>query len=109
MNTIGGLFLGAALNHWLKRRRPQWAFSVGELLTIYVLLALGTGLTCSLWDVGGSAYIYMTYPFWFASDQNRWQQVVWPNLPAWLTVQDRGVLEGFFRGDASPYTARIIG
>ncbi len=109
INTVGELFLGAALNHWLSRRRPQWAFSAGELLTIYLLLALGTGLTCSLWDIGGSAYIYMTYPFWFATDQNHWQEVVWPNLPAWLTVPDRGVLEGFYRGDASAYTARIIG
>jgi hypothetical protein len=108
INTVGGLFLGAVLNRWLQRRKPQWAFTAGELLTIYVMLAIGTGLTCSLWDVGGSAYIYMTYPFWFASPQNHWQELVWPNLPTWLTVQDRGVLEGFYRGEASPYTAQIL-
>ena len=108
INTVGGIFLGAVLNRWLQHRRPRWAFSAGELLTVYLMLALGTGLTCSLWDVGGSAYIYMTYPFWFATAQNRWQELVWPNLPTWLTVQDREVLEGFYRGSASPYAMRIL-
>lgn len=108
MNTVGALFLGALANRWLQRRRPRWAFSTGELLTIYVALALGTGLTCSIWDVGGSAPIYMTYAFWFATPQNRWEELVWPSLPDWLTVQDRGVLEGFYYGQSTPYTAEVF-
>ncbi len=33
---------------------------------------------------------------------------MWPNLPTWLTVQDRDVLEGLYYGQASPYTAEIL-
>ncbi len=108
MNTVGGLFLGALLNRWLRRRWPRWAFSAGELLTIYLALAIGTGLTCSIWDVGGSAPIYMTHAFWFATPQNRWQELVWQSLPSWLTVRDHDVLEGLYYGQANPYTAQVI-
>ena len=108
MNAVGGLFLGALLNRWLRRRHPRWAFSAGELLTIYLTLAISTGLTCSIWDVGGAAPIYMTHAFWFATPQNRWQDLVWPNLPTWLTVRDRVVLEGFYYGQTSPYTALVL-
>jgi len=108
MNAVGALFLGALANRWLQRRRPRWAFSAGELLTIYLALALGTGLSCSIWDVGGSVPIYMTHAFWFATPGNRWQDVVWPNLPTWLTVRVREVLEGFYYGQSTPYTAQVL-
>jgi hypothetical protein len=108
MNTVGGLFVGALLNRWLRRRRPRWAFSAGELLTIYLTLAIGTGLTCSIWDIGGSAPIYMTHAFWFANPQNRWEHLVWPNLPTWLTVRDHDALEGLYYGQANPYTAQVL-
>jgi len=108
INTIAVLATGALLNRWLQRHRPRWAFSTGELLTVYVMLSLSTGLTCSLYDVGGSTHINMTYPFWFATPQNRWQEVVWPYLPSWLTVQDREVLTGFYQGKTSPYALWIL-
>ena len=108
INTVGGLFIGALVNRWLRRYRPQWAFSVGELLTIYLALTLSTGLTCSIWDIGGAAPIYMTHAIWFATPQNRWQDLVWPNLPQWLTVQPREVLDGFYNGESTPYTAGVL-
>jgi hypothetical protein len=46
-------------------------------------------------------------PFWFANPGNRWADILWPNLPAWLTVSNPEVLHGFFEGDANPY-ARIV-
>jgi len=107
-NTVGSLFLLALLNSWLRRRRPAWAFNAGEMLTIYLVLAISTGLTCSLWDVGGAIPIYMTHAFWAATDQNRWRELLWPNLPSWLTVQDRDVLAGFYQGDSSPYAGWIL-
>ena len=70
------------------------------------MLTLGTGLTCSIWDVGGAAPIYMTHPFWFATPQNRWQELVWPNLPSGSPCSPATVLEGFYNGQSTPYTAR---
>ena len=129
-DTVAVLVLGVLLSRWLRRRgagaklpqpvraspdaprerssRSRWALSPGELLTIYLMLGIGTGLTCSLWDVGGSVHIYMTHAFWFATPSNRWQELVWPNLPSWLTVQNREVLAGLYWGETSPYTRQIV-
>ncbi len=107
-NTIGLLFLHALLNQWLRRRRPTWAFSPGEMLTIYLMLGMSTGLVSSVWDLGGALSGYITYPFWFATDSNEWRELLWPNLPIWLTIQDRSVLEGFYMGRADPYRWGIL-
>jgi hypothetical protein len=107
-NTVALLFLGVLLNQWLKRRRPQSAFAAGELLTIYLMLGISTGLVSSVWDLGGSLAGIITYPFWFATDQNNWKTLLWPHLPAWLTVQDRGALEGFYSGASQAYAWPII-
>ena len=107
-NTVGFLFLLVLLNQWLKRARPSWAFSPGEMLTVYVMLNIGTGLTSSVWDLGGSIAPRITYPFWFASHQNGWRDLIWPNMPTWLTVRDTDVLEGLYLGRTSPYSWRII-
>ncbi len=107
-NTVGTLFLLALLNQWLKRRRPTWAFSAGEMLTIYLILGISTGLTCSLWDLGGSMSIYVTHVFWFANEQNEWRELLWPHLPLWLTVRDAEVLAGLYQGDTNPYVSAIL-
>lgn len=107
-NTVGGIFLGSLLNQLLKRWRPGWAFAPGELLTIYVLLGISTGLTSVSMSVNTSLAGVISYPFWFATPENEWQTLLWPHLPWWLTVSDRSVIEGFFVGDTTPYTWSII-
>jgi len=103
VNTIATLFVLALINQWLKRRRPRWAFGEGEMLTIYLMMGMSTGLISSAFDLGGSLAGTITYPFWFATKENRWRELLWPNLPAWLTVQDRTALESFYVGGVNPY------
>ena len=93
VNTVAALFLLALADQWLKRWRPRWAFGSGEMLTLYLMLGISTGLICSAFDVGGSLSGIVTYPYWFASKENRWREVLWPNLPPWLSVQDPQALE----------------
>jgi hypothetical protein len=104
VNTIAGLFLLALFNEWLKRRRSRWTFGAGEMLTLYLMVGVSTGLICSAFDLGGSLAGTITYPFWFATKENRWRDLLWPNIPPWLTVQDRTALESFYVGGANPYT-----
>jgi len=108
INIVTVLFLGVLLNEVLKRRRPRWALGAGELLTIYAMLGVGTGLVSSLWDLGGSLAGTITYPFWFATPENRWKDLLWPTLPTWLTVRDLDVLAGFYVGGAEPYDPRVV-
>ena len=108
VNTIAVLFVLAVVNQWLKRRRPRWAFGAGEMLTIYLMLGVSTGLMSSAFDLGGALSTTITYPFWFATPENKWQELLWPNLPTWLTVRDPEALAGFYLGRANPYTLTVI-
>jgi hypothetical protein len=108
VNTVAMLFLLTLINEVLKRRRSRWRFGAGEMLTIYLMLGMSTGLICSAFDLGGALSTTITYPFWFASPENRWQDLLWPNLPTWLTVRDHDVLTGFYLGHSTPYTADVI-
>ncbi len=107
-SAVAGLFVLAGLNQWLKRRSPRLALSPGELIAVYSALAISTGLCASPYDWGGAVSGVMTWPIWNATPGNRWEQVLWPNLPSWLFVTDRDALAGFFLGDSSPYQRRVL-
>ncbi len=102
VNTVAVLFALSLLNRWLRRRRSRLTFGSGEMLTIYLMLGVSTGLISSAFDLGGSLAGTITYPFWFATKENAWRELLWPNLPTWLTVQDRSALEELLRGRRQP-------
>jgi len=52
--AVGMLAFLTALNLLLRRRRPLWAFSSGELITIYLVVAICMGITGGIWQWGGS-------------------------------------------------------
>jgi len=107
-NAIAVLFVLAVATKWLRQRKPAWAFNTGEMLTVYLVLSIGTGLTCSVWDVGGSVPIYATHAFWFATEQNGWRESLWPNIPSFLTLRDRDALAGLYLGDLTPRWKDIL-
>lgn len=97
-----------ALNLLLRRYRPSWAFSPGELITIYVALAISAGISGGVWNWGGNLAPSIAYPIWLAGPANRWAEIMWPYLPPGLTVTDRDALEGFFLGGSSPYQWDVL-
>ena len=105
-NCVFYLFALAALNTILRRKRPQLAFSLGELLTIYVILSVATAW-CGV-DLLIPLPEAISGAFWFASPGNHWADVLWPNLPNWLMVSDPQVLQGFYEGETSPYTSTVL-
>jgi len=107
-NAVAALLVLALGNQLLRWRRPAWAFGAGELLTIYVMMVIGTGLMSSVWDVGGAVAGAITYPFRFATDENHWRDLLWPVLPPWLTVRDRDIIAGFYAGDSNPYDPAVV-
>ena len=108
VNSITLLFVLVLANQWLKRRRSRWAMGAGEMLTLYLMVATSTGLISSAFDLGGALATTITYPFWFATPENRWAELLWPHLPSWLTVQDPEALAGFYLGRANPYTMATL-
>lgn len=107
-NAVAALALLVLANHLLERFRPRLVLGRGELLTLYLMLVTSTGLICSIWHFGGALAGNISYPFWFATDENGWKTLVWPYLGTGLTVQDPTALEGFFLGSAHPYTWRVL-
>jgi len=106
--AVAGLVFLTAINLGLRRLGPRWTLTRGELIAVYLSLVFSLGITGSAWDWCGSIATVITWPIWNAGPENQWQELLWPNLPTWLTVMDRRALEGFFLGGASPYSRAVL-
>jgi hypothetical protein len=95
-NAVFSLFLLILVNLALLRARPQWALTQGELLTSYVLVALGS--TVAAHDMLQMLVPTIPHAFWFATPENKWAALMHPHLPAWLTLSDEHAMEGYYEG-----------
>jgi hypothetical protein len=105
-NCIAYLVALVGMNRLLHRWRPRWAFSAGELITIYLVLSLAT-CWCGV-DFLPDLPEAISNPFWFATPSNQWAELVLPYLPSWLTVSDPAVIGGLFEGYSTLYRAQVV-
>ena len=104
-NAIFCLFLVIVLNLPFRRFLPGVALQQGELLTIYSILMVavpvsGHDFTHTIFGTLGNAH-------WFATPENEWADLFRGYVPQWLEPQAH-VLDGYFTGQSSFYTARHI-
>jgi len=99
-NVVFILFFLALANLAVHKLRPQWALNRGELIIIYVMLAMGTSLA----GLDGMQVLIpvMTHGFWFANPENQWDQLL-ANAPPWLVVSDQQVLYDYYNGASTLY------
>lgn len=102
-NVIFTLFVLTLLNLLLKKISKRFALNQQELLVIYVMLSLATA-------VGGFDTIQVItqilgHPFWAATPENEWRELLWNYIPRWLTVSDLQALKGYYKGNSSLYVA----
>jgi hypothetical protein len=98
------VFLLAALllaNAAVRRLAPRAALAPGEMLTVYVMLALSSA-------VAGHDMIEVLTPIlahaaYFARPGNEWESKILPHLPPWLSVSDPRALEEFYTGIGTLY------
>jgi len=84
------------VNTLLRRLRPRWTLTSSELLLIYAMMAICAGLAYEgLW---GYALDYSAYPFYAASPENRWGELLAPHIPPWLQVSEPEAVRGFYEG-----------
>jgi len=101
------LFLLVVLNTLLIRVWPGQAFSRTELLVIYGMLIVSLGLL----QQGGLPYLVAltTYPYYAASPENQWAQLLLPHIPVWFQVRGMAasvwVWEGMPKGTSIPWGA----
>ena len=100
-NCILFLLILALVNRALARVSPRSAFSQGELLVVYVMLVISTAIMSFDWlDI---LIPMMTYPFRFATPENKWTEIIWPYVPDWISVRDPLALKGWYEGGTSMY------
>jgi len=90
------LFLLVLVNAALLRFWPSLVLSRGELLVAYGMMIVSVGLAMQ----GGLLYIVgaTTYPFYMASPENQWQEMIWPHVPFWLRLTNLQATEWYWEG-----------
>lgn len=89
------------INAALRRVRPRWAWTRGEMLTVYAMLACTVGLA------GGGFVPFLTAsipaPTHYATPENHWD--TWFRfLTPWATVSDPEAVKTFYQGQSSFWT-----
>jgi hypothetical protein len=105
-NVIFLLFLLTVLNALLGRVLPRLRLSSSDLIAVYVMLSIQTGLGsahCIHWLMGS-----ISYGPWGATENNRWASEYLPHLPAWLMITDPDALKGYYLGNSSLFTPRHL-
>lgn len=100
-NVIFILALLAGLNALLRRVRPSWCFSQAELLAVYTMVAIGSAMAGH--DLISVLVQMIPHFAWFATPENRWEELFGREMPRWLTVNDHEALVGFYAGSSSLY------
>ncbi len=83
-NVVFSLLVLILLNAGLRRVAPRWAFTQGEFITIYVLLAIASALAGH--DTLQLGIPSLVFPWLNATDANQWESLFWRQVPKWLTV-----------------------
>jgi len=81
-NVIFCVFIIAVLNCLLARISPKFAVKQGELLTIYVMLAIASSLAGH--DVLRVLIPMIPHAFWHASPENDWAELFHRYIPDWM-------------------------
>ncbi len=105
-NVVFTLFIIVVLNLLIRCFAPGAALSYGELLTIYIMMAVGISL-CGC-DVVQTLVHIIASPFWFATPENEWAELFHTYLPTYATISDKTLLRGFFEGGTSFWELQYI-
>ncbi|HLJ56554.1 MAG TPA: DUF6785 family protein, partial [Chthonomonadaceae bacterium] len=86
--------------------RARNALTQAELLLLYSMLCVST---CA----GGVGFVQMFIsqiagPIYFATPSNGWHTKLWPYIPAWMVPRQPDVLKGFYQGNATLYSPRVL-
>ena len=85
-NVIFSIFIPTVLNLMVVRIYPRFAAKQGELLTIYVMLAIASSIAGH--DVLRVLIPMIPHAFWHASPENDWADLFHRYIPDWIAVKD---------------------
>lgn len=105
-NVIFCILVLMLVNVFIKKILPKHSLSQGELLTIYIMLSIASGIAGH--DMIEILAPMLGHAFWFATPENEWATLFHSYLPDWLTVSNKNILTGFYRGDVNFYSVEQI-
>lgn len=105
-NVIFTLLVLVGLNALGVQFAPKVALRQEELLTIYVMLCLGSSVAGN--NFLENLVLSLGHAFWFATPENEWSELFFRFVPDWLAVKDKTALRGFYEGESSIYTVEYI-
>jgi hypothetical protein len=93
---VFALFVLVLANTAVARWRPGRALTRVELLVIYSMLIVSLGWL----GLGGALMLVIqaTYPFYMATSENGWRELIWPHIPFWLRVGTMEAVNWFWEG-----------
>ena len=101
LNVIFCVFIIMGVNLFFVRIAPRIALQQGELLTIYVMLAIASSLAGH--DVLRVLIPMIPYAFWYATPENDWADLFHRYIPDWMAVKERSFLTEYYRGETTLY------
>lgn len=89
------------INGLLRIVAPKAAFTRAELVLIYAMIGASSGIV-------GDQFLSilvpsLAYPFRYATDANKWEQLLLPYLPSHAVVSDPVAVRNFYEGDSTLY------
>jgi hypothetical protein len=105
-NVVFWLTVLLALNAILGKVWPRARFAPGELLTVYILLALASGITGH--DMIEVLTPILAHAHYYARPENGWVSDILPTIPKWLCVSDTQALREFYLGTGTLYSAHNL-
>ena len=90
------LLLVGVVNVFLRRFAPAKAFTKGELLTVWSLILVASGLPSS----GMMRYFlpHIAAPHYMSDTANNWETKVWATIPEWMKITDTEAATAFAKG-----------
>lgn len=105
-NVVFSLVLVVVVNLVVRRVVPSRALTQGELLTIYVMIAMMS--TVASHDMVQILIPTLPHAYYYATPENEWHSLFMRHVPSWLTVSDRDVIEGYYNGGVPFFTRRNL-
>lgn len=90
------LVLVGLLNPLLKVVHRPLALRSGELIVVYVMMIIASAIPT--WGLVTNLFHILTRPFYYATPENNWVDLVQPLIPSWLAPRDPAVARGFYEG-----------
>lgn len=95
-----------ALNALIGRFFPRGRLGPGELLTVYILLALASAIASH--DMIEVLLPILAHAHYYARPENDWANQIVPYIPRWLSVTDPDALDAFYTGHDTLYSPRNL-